>query len=187
MNEIDQAPSLFSKSVQKRASEALKGLGEQLTECNRATLEKCDLPPALLAALEEFSRLPNRHGARRRQLQFIGKHMRELDEAALARIHAQLNRNVDLEKKRFHELETRRDRLLDGVGNELDELIAMHPQVNVQQLRQLIRSARKERDEQLAPTSGRKLFRLLRTLEEGAEPLAQDGADARDGAEPAED
>ena len=177
MNDIDQAPSPFSKSVQKRASEALKDLGAQLTTCNKATLEKCELPTELLAALAEYKRLPKKHGALRRQLQFIGKLMRDLDDEALARIHAQLNRNVDLEKKRFHQLEELRDRLLDDDKTALQTLIDEHPLVDVQQLRQLIRGARKERDGNQPPASARKLFRLLRALQEGG---ATDGADADD-------
>lgn len=167
MNEIDQAPSLFSKSVQKRAVEALQDLGAQLLACNKPTLEKCVLPAELLNALAEYKRLPNKHGALRRQLQFIGRLMRELDDEALARIHAQLNRNVDLEKKKFQMLEELRDRLLEGDKATLEELIDAHQEVNVQLLRQLIRGAQKERDENQTPASSRKLFRLLRTLQEG--------------------
>jgi len=135
MNEIDLDPSPFSKSVQKRAVEALQDLGAELLACNKTTLEKCDLPPQLLAALAEYKRLPNKHGALRRQLQFIGRLMRELDDEALARIHAQFNRNVDLEKKKFAQLEALRDLLLSGDKASLQDLIDMHPQVNVQLLR----------------------------------------------------
>jgi ribosome-associated protein len=180
MNEIDQAPSPFSKSVQKRASEALQDLGARLTECSKAIVDKCELPSDLLAALAEFNRLPNKHGARRRQLQFIGKLMRDLDDETLARIHAQLHQNVDLEKKRFHQLEQLRERLLDGDKDALEALIDEHPGVNVQQLRQLVRSARKERDEQQAPASARKLFKLLRALQEGDAPASLDDAEGDD-------
>ncbi|MGA0806703.1 MAG: ribosome biogenesis factor YjgA [Pseudohongiellaceae bacterium] len=168
MNEIDQAPSPDSKSVQKRAVEALQDLGARLIDCNKSTLEKCGLPADLLAALAEYKRLPNKHGALRRQLQFIGRLMRDLDDEALARIHAQLNRNVDLDKKKFAMLELRRDALLNGDKAALEELIEAHPQVNVQLLRQLIRGARKERDENQPPASARRLFRLLRALQEGS-------------------
>jgi ribosome-associated protein len=174
MNEIDQAPSLYSKSVQKRAVEALQELGAQLLTCNKATLEKCELPPELIAALAEYKRLPNKHGALRRQLQFIGRLMRDLDDATLDRIHAQFNRNVDLEKKKFALLEQQRDRLLSGDKAALEEVIDAHPEVNVQLLRQLIRGAQKERDENKPPASSRKLFRLLRTLQEGGADASQD-------------
>lgn len=181
MNEIDQAPSPYSKSLQKRAAEALKDLGERLTGCNAATLAKCDLPAELLAALTEFNRLPNKHGAKRRQLQFIGKLMRELDEPALARIHAQLNRNVDLEKKRFQQLEVLRDRLLEDDQAALDTVLAQYPGVNVQQLRQLVRLARKEREDNLTPVSARKLFRFLRDLQAGQGAAARSEPDSLKG------
>lgn len=188
MNEIDQAPSPFSKSVQKRAVEALQELGAQLIACNKSTLEKCALPPELLAALAEYKRLPNKHGALRRQLQFIGRLMRDLDEDALARIHAQLNRNVDLEKKKFAQLEQLRDQLLSGDRHVLQALIEEHPQVNVQLLRQLIRGAQKEREENKPPASARKLFRLLRVLHEGGgEAGAVDALDDEAGAAPDEE
>lgn len=175
MNEIDQDPSPFSKSLQKRAVEALQDLGAQLLACNKSALEKCDLPPELLAALAEYKRLPNKHGALRRQLQFIGRLMRDLDDDTLARIHAQFNRNVDLEKKKFAQLEQLRDGLLSGEKAALEELIDAHPQVNVQLLRQLIRGAQKERDENRPPASSRKLFRLLRALQEGDQDGGQEG------------
>jgi len=60
-----------------------------------------------------------------------------------------------------------RDRLLEGDKATLEELIDAHQEVNVQLLRQLIRGAQKERDENQTPASSRKLFRLLRTLQEG--------------------
>jgi ribosome-associated protein len=175
MNEIDLDPSPFSKSVQKRAVEALQDLGAELLACNKATLQKCDLPPQLLAALAEYKRLPNKHGALRRQLQFIGRLMRDLDDETLARIHAQFNRNVDLEKKKFAQLEQLRDLLLSGDKAALQDLIDLHPQVNVQLLRQLIRGAQKERDENKPPASSRKLFRLLRTLQEGSHEASPEG------------
>lgn len=182
MNEIDQAPSPYSKSLQKRASEALQDLGERLTTCSAAILKKCQLPDELLAALAEFNRLPNKHGAKRRQLQFIGKLMRDLDDDTLARIHGQLNRNVDLEKKRFQQLEQLRDRLVEGEKGALESLIADYPAANVQQLRQLIRQAQKEREDNLTPVSSRKLFRMLRDLQAG-----YSGAPASDAAESAPD
>lgn len=168
MNEIDQLPSPDSKSVQKRASEALQDLGAQLTDCDAATLEKCELPAELLNAVQEYKRLPNKHGALRRQLQFIGKLMRKLDDETLARIHAQLHRNVDLEKKRFQQLEQLRDRLLKGDKEALEVLIGTHPEAS-QPLRQLIRAAQKEAEQQKPPASARKLFKLLRELQDAAE------------------
>lgn len=151
-----------SKSQRKRDSEALQDLGAHLTQATPAVLAKCALPDKLHAAIVEYQALPNKHGAQRRQLQFIGKLMRLLDEETLQRIHAQLNRNVEMEKRRFHRVEELRDRLITGDNSVLTEVLDGHPQLDAQMVSQLVRQARKEQERHEAPTAARKLFRVLR-------------------------
>lgn len=158
----DDLPSGPSKSQRKRDSTALQELGEQLTEAKPSVLVKCALPEKLMAAIEEYQALPNKHGAQRRQIQFIGKLMRLLDEETLDRIHAQLNRNVEMEKRRFQRVDELRDRLVAGDNSVLTEVLTAHPQLDAQIVGQLVRQARKEQEQNEAPASSRKLFRLLR-------------------------
>lgn len=158
----DDLPSGPSKSQRKRDSTALQELGEQLTEAKPSVLVKCQLPEKLMSAIEEYQALPNKHGAQRRQIQFIGKLMRLLDEETLDRIHAQLNRNVEMEKRRFQRVEELRDRLVAGDNSVLTEVLTAHPQLDAQIVGQLVRQARKEQEQNEAPASSRKLFRLLR-------------------------
>ena len=94
-----------NKSQLKRDSAALQELGEQLITATPGKVAKCALPEKLLAALAEYRKLPNSHGAQKRQLQFIGKLMRDLDDDVVERIHQQLNLNVEMEKRRFHQIE----------------------------------------------------------------------------------
>ena len=61
-----------SKSQRKREAHLQQALGEQLTQLKPAQLESLDLPEPLLQGVAEFQRLPNSHGARRRQLQQHG-------------------------------------------------------------------------------------------------------------------
>src|SRR5690606_2352664 len=110
-----------------------------------------------LAAIEDYQQLPNKHGAQRRQLQFIGKLMRLLDEETLARIHAQIHQNVILAKRCFPQLEQLRDTLLDGNRDALATYVADHPGTDVQQLNQLLRQARKEHNESKPPVAARRL------------------------------
>jgi ribosome-associated protein len=162
--EDDAGPS---KSQLKRESNALQALGEQLTKLSPATLEKCALPGNLQAAIEEFHRIPpGKHGALRRHTQFIGRLMREVPEDILDNIRQQLDVNVHLEKKRFHDLETLRASLIAGSNDALTQLVADHPAVDIQQLRNLIRNARREAEQNQPPESARKLFRLLRELQQ---------------------
>lgn len=155
-----------SKSQLKRESADLRDLGEKLTTLPDSILERCALPEALSDAIASYKSMPNKHGSRRRQLQFIGKVMRDMPESVLLQINAQLNQNVDLDKKRFHELELLRDSLVSGDKDVLDKVITAHPDINIQQLRQLIRQAQKEIEEKQTPASARKLFQLLRDLQE---------------------
>ena len=68
-----------SRSQKKRESTPLQGLGEDLTRLSPAVLRGLDLPADLLSALLEFSKLKT-HEAKRRQMQYIGRLMRELED-----------------------------------------------------------------------------------------------------------
>ena len=151
-----------NKSQLKRDYDDLQALGAQLTTATAAVLKKCQLPEKLLAAITEYRALPPKHGALRRQLQFIGKLMRDVDEEALARIHQQLNLNVEMEKRRFHRLEQLRDRLVGGDNTDLAEVLEHHTQLDPKLLGQLVRQARKEQEQGESPAAARKLFRYLR-------------------------
>jgi ribosome-associated protein len=153
-----------SKSQRKRDMDALQDLGEQLTALTPAALKKCELPDEVLDAIREYQRLPNKHGARRRQLQYIGKVMRMLDEADLKRISAQITQDVSVEKRRFMALEELRTGLLAEDKAALEQLLQEHPQTDARQIRQLVEQAHKEQAAAQTPLASRKLFQLLRQL-----------------------
>ncbi|MDT8398268.1 MAG: ribosome biogenesis factor YjgA [Pseudomonadales bacterium] len=152
----------ISKSQRKRDMAALRDLGRELTEASATLLAKLTLPANLLEAIAEFKRLPNSHGAKKRQLQYIGKIMRDIDTEEIEKILEQSKNNVELQKRKFHDVENIRDQLLSGDSKVLDELISDCPDVDIQHVRQLVRQGRKEESEHRAPVAGRKLFRYLR-------------------------
>lgn len=153
-----------SKSQRKRDSTALQELGAKLTELAPAALKKCALPEELHDAILEFQRLPNKHGARHRQLQFIGKKMRDLTEEEVARIAAEVTQDVTLEKRRFMELEKMRASLLAGNRRLLEQLGRDYPDADIDLIKDLIRQAKNEEQREATPLASRKLFRLLRQL-----------------------
>lgn len=161
-NEFDS--EIISKSQIKREMLELQDLGEKLTTQTRSVLTKCELPAVLDDAIEEYKRIPKKHGSRKRQLGFIGKLMRTLSEEDISRIHQQMNQNVELHKKRFHQLEELRDALINNSDEAFAKVLADQPQVNIQQLNQLIRQAAKETEHDQPPASSRKLFRYLREM-----------------------
>lgn len=83
------APLPLSKSQRKRDATALQQLGEQLARLTAAQLKRIPLPEDLRAAVQ-LARSITQRGGRQRQLQYVGKMMRQLTEAELAIIHTEL-------------------------------------------------------------------------------------------------
>ena len=85
----DDAPLTPSKSQRKRDAHALQTLGIQLVALSVAQLARLDLPEALHEAVMVAQRMHS-HGARTRQMQYIGKLMRQLEPSVLSHIRAAL-------------------------------------------------------------------------------------------------
>ncbi len=153
-----------SKSQRKRDSDALQDLGKQLTELTPTALKKCALPDTVLDAVREYQRLPNKHGARHRQMQFIGKVMRDLTDEDVIRINAQINQDVAVDKRRYMALEDLRANLLAETAKGFDQLAREQPLADMEQVRLLIKQAQKEQQQDVTPLASRKLFQLLRQL-----------------------
>ncbi|MDP2786811.1 MAG: ribosome biogenesis factor YjgA [Pseudomonadota bacterium] len=153
--------NIVSKSQRKRESTALQDLGEELFELSRDQLKKMDLPDSLLSALLEAKRLTPRHEAMRRQMQYVGKVMRNIETEPIDQQLAVIRGESNIAKAAFHGMENWRTRLIEN-DSALNEWLALHPDTDVQQIRQLIRNARKEAAEAKPPKSSRALFKLIR-------------------------
>ena len=153
-----------SKTRRKKDMHALQDLGEKLTTLPPSLLEKCNLPPELQHAISEYKRIPGKRGAKKRQLQFIGKVMRDIDAEPILQVLDEQSQQAELDKRRFHRLEEMRDKLLAGDQTMLDELIRENPGMEIQYVRQLIRQAQKEASDSKPPAAARKLFVYLREL-----------------------
>lgn len=162
-----------SRTELKKESADLQKLGEALLTLRGDLFERLALPEKLVEALDELRRITNFEG-RRRQLQYVGKLMRNLEEDT-----RQLIRDA-LEEQRsgsaqatlaLHAAEKWRDDLIAG-DEALQLWLQAHPSTDVQQLRALVRQARKDgapsQDEVSrgqAPRRGRayrEIFQLVR-------------------------
>jgi ribosome-associated protein len=169
MRRPDETPSQavpeadrYSKTRRKAEMSALQELGEALVTVGPARRAELDLPERLAEALDEAQRITRRE-ARRRQLQFIGRLMRDIDAAP---IRAQLARWTDApnaEKARLHALERWRERLLIESG-ALDRLCAEQPAADRARLAALIEAAEAERMRGQPPRAYRELFRALAAI-----------------------
>ncbi|MEO7780613.1 MAG: ribosome biogenesis factor YjgA [Candidatus Nitrotoga sp.] len=157
-NEIEQdtAPS---KTKRKKDMHALQEIGEQLVEIDPKKLNEFDLPEILSEAIKQ-ARAIHKHGARRRQLQYIGRLMREVDALP---IQEKLDswRQVSVHQTaRLHQMERWRERLLSE-EHALTEFAQKYPAADLQRLRLLIRNAHKEKIAEKPPKSFRLLFQEL--------------------------
>ncbi|MBT2324554.1 DUF615 domain-containing protein [Variovorax paradoxus] len=134
-----------SKTDLKRESTELQALGEALLTLRAGLSDKLDLGEKLKDAIAEARRITNFEG-KRRQMQFIGKLMRGLDAATLDAVRAALdeqNRAPAQETAILHEAERWRDRLIAD-DDALGGWIETHSGTDAQQLRALVRQARKD-------------------------------------------
>ena len=174
-SEFEQKYERPSKSQLKREMTALQKLGEALVDAPRDRVKKVPMPEDVLEAILECQQISS-HEGRRRQLQFVGKKMRTLSEEETAIIQKTVDGwrgTSKAEAAALHAIERQRERLLAD-DNVLTDLCAQHPTLNVQQLRTLIRNARKEQAENKPPKAYREIFQILKSLQAPTDDHASD-------------
>jgi ribosome-associated protein len=174
-NEFEQEYDRPSKSELKRQSNELQKLGEQLVEAPRDRVKRVPMPEDVLEAILMCQTITN-HEGRRRQMQFVGKKMRTLNEEEVAVIQRTIDSwkgSSKAETAALHAIERRRDKLLAD-DKALTDLLSEHPELDVQHLRTLIRNARKEQAESKPPKAYREIFQILKDLAKKGAPAAAD-------------
>jgi ribosome-associated protein len=152
----------LSKTKRKAAMHALQDIGKELVRLPANKLEKLALPEELRKAVEDCRRF-TKHEAIRRQLQYIGRLMRSVDEEPIARQLAAWKGETDEEKALLHRIERWRDRLIEN-DEALTLFLNEYPQTDATQLRQLVRNARFEAAQNKPPKASRAIFRLVREV-----------------------
>lgn len=157
-----------SRSARKRESLALQDLGEELTRLAPQERQRLGLSQDLNEALTLYDRIRN-HEGRRRQLQYIGRLMRDLDAEALRVALAARRDMAAAASARFHQAEQWRKRLLTAPQAELAGLLQSLLQADTdgQQrkiLHRLTLEARAEEEHNSAPHARRALFRSIVSL-----------------------
>ena len=153
----------LSKTRKKAQMHALQKLGVELVELSRDRLASMGLPETLAEAVREAQRI-TAHEGRRRQMQYIGRLMREIDPAPIQERLDAWRGQSKAEIARQHGMERLRDKLIADDA-ALTEFAQNHPGVDLQALRNLIRNARKETAEGRPPKSYREIFKVIRDAE----------------------
>ena len=158
--------SLPSKTKRKQAMQALQDLGVALVALDPGRLALLDLPERLVDAIT-LARTVTRHEARRRQMQFIGRLMRDIDAEPLRRTLAVWAQGPQREREQFALLERWRDRVLDDPGG-VQAFVAAYPAAAPDALQRLAAGARDDRARGAPPHKSRALFRELKRIIDAA-------------------
>jgi ribosome-associated protein len=167
-----------SKSQRKRDMTALQDLGAELEALAKDRLARVPMPEALADAIHQARRI-NSHEGKRRQMQFVGKIMRGLDDEEVEVIRQALEGfkgTSKAETARMHLIERWRELLLADDA-ALTRFLAEHPGIDVQALRNTIRNARKEKEQSKPPRYFRELFQAIKTaldVKDGKAGAAED-------------
>jgi ribosome-associated protein len=159
---------LVSKSQRKRDMESLKNLGWRLLEFSDDALRQLAMPDKLLDAIRTAKRIKS-HGARKRQMQFIGKLMRDIDAAPIRKAVDLADHQQSTRSREFHLIEDLREKLLTEGDSALPEVLSYFPRAERQYLRKLVRQAKTEQETRQPPRASRLVFRYLRELQEEPE------------------
>ena len=157
---------IVSKTKRKKEMHELQALGAALVELPASQLDAMGLDAALAGAIREAQAISS-HEARRRQLQYIGRLMRDVDPAPIRAKLGELTGQSAQASARHKRLEALRERLLEDDA-ALTDFCAAHPSIDLAALRTLIRNSRKEQKEGKPPRAYRELFRLLKSIESGS-------------------
>ena len=155
-----------SKTKRKQEMHELQALGVALVQLPEAQLEAIEMPSRLKEAVLAAKRMRS-HEARRRQMQYIGRLMRDVDAVPIRSRLAEIEGNSAQATARHRRLEAWRERLL-GDNEALTAFAAQYPGADLQALRTLIRNARKEASLGKPPRAYRELFRILKEIESSA-------------------
>lgn len=182
-----------SRTDLKLESEALQKLGTELLTLRAGLFNRLQLPEKLVEALAEAKRITNFEG-KRRQMQYIGKLMRKLEDEQVQAIRSALDEQRNgsaADNLRLHQAEQWRDALIAD-EQALQRWLAEHPDTDIQALRSLIRQARKDASTHAASSTpehgvtarhGRAYREIFQLLQAALQPTDEDsGAEAGDSA-----
>lgn len=174
-DEVDK--NSISKSEMKRRSLALQLVGEELVRLSPETLRKFDLPESLLDALLDAKRInPNKHGGMSRQMQYIGRLMRQVDAAPIVEKLDAMKAPSQKDTALHHLAEQWRTRLLadqTAVGAFKNDIMPDAEPADIEALAALVANASDEYLKRKPPKFFRQLYKFLlkRITDKAAIPL----------------
>ncbi|MCK5880299.1 MAG: DUF615 domain-containing protein [Sinobacterium sp.] len=183
-NDFEEEEYIKSKTQIKDEMLELQAFGKSISDLPKSVYKSFEIPEQLDEAIQTLKRIKN-WNAQKRQFQYIGKILREMDEEKIQRLRIAF-RDFENGRKKFNreftQLEAIRDALIGGDKDALSKLLDDYPNIERQPLMQLIRAAQKETstNESLKPgqikvdKNYKKLFQFLKVgIKAGIEGSAE--------------
>jgi len=153
-----------SRSQIKREMQELQKLGEQLVELSNEQISGMTIPQEICEAVL-FAKTLTKHGAKHRQLQYIGSLMRHVDPEPIREALRDVVEGKKLEALAFKQVEQWRDEIVEGNDERTEKILNLYQGVvDRQKLLRLVRNVRKESKTDKGRKSSKTLFRYLREL-----------------------
>lgn len=149
----------ISKTQRKKQMTELQDVGAELVKLTADQVKRLDLPESLREAVLECQGI-SKHEARRRQMQYIGRLMRNIDAAPIVEKLAALSAPSKKDTALFHVAEKWRDEMMADV-RAVERFAREFPHADSHKIGAVAEAARVERAAKRAPKHFRELFHLL--------------------------
>jgi ribosome-associated protein len=154
--------SVVSKTELKKDSKKIQQFGRKISELTINNIEAFKFPLNIYEAVIGLKNLKS-NSAKKRQVQYLGKLLREIDLTDAFLVMKQLKVSSQKEIQRNHIIEGWRDKLLSN-NNSITEFVDEYPKIDRQSLRQTISNAQKEKKDNKPPKYSRQLFKLIKDI-----------------------
>jgi|TARA_B110000037_G_scaffold67310_1_gene81740 ribosome-associated protein len=153
---------VVSKTELKKDSKKIQAFGKKISELTVKNIETFKFSPNIYEAIIGLKNIKS-NAAKKRQVQYVGKLLREIDLTHAFLIIEQLKVSSQKEIQQNHSIEKWRDELLIN-ADSITQFFNQYPNIDRQSLRQAITNAQRERKEKKSPKYSRQLFKLLREI-----------------------
>ena len=153
---------VVSKTELKKDSKKIQAFGKKISELTVKNIETFKFSPNIYEAIIGLKNIKS-NAAKKRQVQYVGKLLREIDLTHAFLIIEQLKVSSQKEIQQNHSIEKWRDELLIN-ADSITQFFNQYPNIDRQSLRQAITNAQRERKEKKSPKYSRQLFKLLKEI-----------------------
>ena len=156
----EENKEFVSKTELKKDSKKIQAFGKKISELSSEEISSFKFPDTILKAIKDCKSIKS-NVAKKRQVQYLGKLLREIDLSKVYLKMDQINSNSQLEVRNNHKAEIWRERLIQD-KDAVTELIRLCPDVERQKIRQLIQNTLKETKASNPPKYYRQLFKYIK-------------------------